>query len=128
MNELQLARRIRQILDADAGRIEKRRLERLRAARERALLVQKQAAPAGGVAWLGSAAAQYLDSDSVSRLWLPIGALIVGLALIFQIQSMQPSLSAAEAEEIDTALLTSELPINAYLDRGFDAWLKRSSQ
>jgi hypothetical protein len=34
---------------------------------------------------------------------------------------------AADIEEIDAALLTSELPIDAYLDKGFDAWLKRSS-
>ena len=34
---------------------------------------------------------------------------------------------AAEApmEEIDAALLTSELPIEAYLDRGFQNWLKQ---
>jgi hypothetical protein len=37
-------------------------------------------------------------------------------------------LTVDEAEEIDSALLTSELPINAYLDQGFDAWLKRSSE
>jgi len=25
-------------------------------------------------------------------------------------------------------LLTDELPLNAYLDRGFDSWLKRSAR
>jgi len=28
--------------------------------------------------------------------------------------------------DIDVNLLTDELPINAYLDSGFDSWLKRS--
>ena len=32
-----------------------------------------------------------------------------------------------DVEEIDTHLLTGDLPINAYLDKDFDAWLKRSS-
>jgi hypothetical protein len=27
-----------------------------------------------------------------------------------------------------TRLLTDDLPINAYLDKGFDSWLKRSSR
>lgn len=128
MNELHLARKIRQILDAGAERIESRNLDRLRKARERAMMVQKQPLAPSGFAWVGSAAARYVDAHSVSRYWLPLGALVVGLAIIFQLQNMQPSLTVAEAEEIDTALLTSELPINAYLDRGFDAWLKRSSQ
>jgi hypothetical protein len=30
--------------------------------------------------------------------------------------------------EVDAGLLTDELPINAYLDKGFDSWLKRSSR
>jgi hypothetical protein len=31
----------------------------------------------------------------------------------------------AEIEEIDAELLTDDLPIDAYLDRGFEAWLKK---
>ena len=34
---------------------------------------------------------------------------------------------ASEMAEIDAGLLSDELPINAYLDKGFDSWLKRSS-
>ena len=128
MNELHIARKIRRVLDAGVERVDSSRLERLRTARTRALLAQKQPVPHSGLARVGGALAQYADADSVSRILLPLAALVVGLAMIFQWQSMQPTMSVAEAEEIDTALLTSELPINAYLDRGFDAWLKRSSQ
>jgi len=37
---------------------------------------------------------------------------------------------AGNDDDTDTemSLLTGELPINAYLDNGFDEWLKRSSQ
>jgi hypothetical protein len=31
----------------------------------------------------------------------------------------------AEAVELDTQLLADELPIDAYLDKGFEAWLKK---
>ena len=34
---------------------------------------------------------------------------------------------AAELEEIDSALLADDLPINAYLDKGFQAWLSEHS-
>ena len=34
---------------------------------------------------------------------------------------------AAEYEEIDSALLADDLPINAYLDKGFQAWLSEHS-
>jgi hypothetical protein len=47
------------------------------------------------------------------------------IALIgLQYWQQQPSVE--EIEEIDAALLTSDLPINAYLDKSFDTWLKRS--
>ena len=32
---------------------------------------------------------------------------------------------AKEVEELDALVLTGELPIDAYLDRGFEAWLKK---
>ena len=34
-------------------------------------------------------------------------------------------LDIAELAEIDSQLLTDDLPIDAYLDRGFQNWLKR---
>ena len=41
-------------------------------------------------------------------------------------QYWQRTPSVEEIEEIDAAILTSDLPINAYLDKSFDTWLKRS--
>lgn len=34
----------------------------------------------------------------------------------------------SEIAEIDEALLTDELPINAYLEKGFDSWVKRHAR
>jgi hypothetical protein len=43
------------------------------------------------------------------------------------IYTWQQSQRAAELEEIDALLLTDDLPIDAYLDRGFQNWLKKRS-
>ena len=37
-------------------------------------------------------------------------------------------LTPAELAEIDAGLLTDELPISAYLDKGFDSWVTGSSR
>lgn len=128
MNELNFARKIRQALDASAETIAPHRLERLRSARERALRAQLQPATQSGFARVGSTAAQFMDAYALRRYWLPLGALVIGVAVLVQWHDAQPTLTVDEAEEIDSALLTSELPINAYLDQGFDAWLKRSQE
>lgn len=60
--------------------------------------------------------------------WRPIAAALALIAFLVggdYITSMQ---RAAELEEVDSALLADDLPINAYLDRGFDTWLNTSAQ
>jgi hypothetical protein len=128
MNELHIARKIRQALDSRAKEINPAAVERLRLARDKALRVQRQPALEFSAAWVGANVGRLAEPAAVSRYWLPLAALVFGIAMIMQWQNAQPTLSVAEAEEIDSALLTSELPINAYLDRGFDAWLKRTSE
>jgi hypothetical protein len=128
MNELNFARKVRQALDAGTDTITPDRLHRLRNAREQALRVQRQPVAQTGFVRVGNAAAQYMDFYALRQYWLPLGALAIGLAVLVQWHDAQPQLTVDEADEIDSALLTSELPINAYLDQGFDAWLKRSSQ
>ena len=34
----------------------------------------------------------------------------------------------SELEEVDSALLADDLPIDAYLDRGFDTWLSNPQE
>ena len=59
-----------------------------------------------------------------ARVWIGV-LLIVGAVLYFQYwQSVQ---QVRDLEETDAAILTSDLPIEAYLDRGFPAWLKHST-
>jgi Protein of unknown function (DUF3619) len=124
MNEQQTAYRIRQLLnrglDLDTGR-----LARLKAARERALARQRVTAPVFVVAWADNVMGRFGGPVSlVPRMLLPMAVLILGLTAVNQWRDSQ---NAAEIEEIDAAVLTGDLPLDAYLDKGFDAWLKRSS-
>jgi len=60
--------------------------------------------------------------------WLRSGVAIIALLLgavgTYYWNAFQ---DAQEYEEIDSALLTDELPPSAYLDRGFHAWLEHAS-
>jgi len=57
------------------------------------------------------------------RLWIGI-ALIV--AAVFGIQQWQAYQQLNDLTETDAAILSSDLPIDAYLDRGFQNWLRRT--
>ena len=56
------------------------------------------------------------------RVLLPVVLLVGSGAALY---SWQQNRLAAELEEIDAQLLTDDLPIDAYLDRGFQNWLKK---
>ena len=124
MNEQQIAYRIKQLLnrglDLDAGK-----LARLNAARERALARQRVESRVPVLAWAGNVIGRSGGPSAlVPRLLLPMAVLILGLIAINHWRDFQ---LAAEIEEIDAAVLTGDLPLDAYLDKGFDAWLKPSS-
>jgi hypothetical protein len=123
MNEIQFGNKVRQVLNRGlGGNAEVDR--RLRAARELALSRQRQErVPAFGLAdnVLGR-----FGSWSGLALYVvvPLVLLTLGGAGIYNWQLTQ---RIAELEEIDTQLLSDDLPIDAYLDRGFQNWLKKRS-
>ena len=122
MNEQLFANKIRQVLDRASTRVNPGIAERLRAARERALDARRlERAPA--LAWAGSLPGSSEDSSGLLlRVVLPALLVILSVAGIYTWQQQQ---RLAEIEEIDAELLTDDLPIDAYLDRGFEAWLKK---
>ena len=123
MNELQFGNKVRNVLNRGTH-LEPGLAERLRAARERALERRRlERMPA--LAWADNVFGRFGGASGFSlRLLLPMALLAAGLVAIYGWQQDQ---RAAELEEIDTLLLTDELPIDAYLDRGFEAWLKKRS-
>src|SRR5436190_17267597 len=121
MNEPLFASKICHVLDR-ATRVEPSIAERLRAARERALDVRRpERAPA--LAWADNVLGN-LGGPSGLWLRLVLPALLVVLS-VTGIYTWQQNQRLAEIEEIDAELLTDDLPIDAYLDRGFEAWLKK---
>lgn len=121
MNEAQFANKIRHILN-QGTLLDRPTRERLRAARERALAVQKperELVPA----WAGGAFGRLGGLTGLSlRVLLPV---VLVLTTAVALYGWQQSQRLAELEEIDSELLTDDLPIDALLDRGFEAWLKK---
>lgn len=124
MNEHQFGNKIRNLLNQGLPRISVTAAARLSAAREQALARQRPE-PAPALAWADNVVGRFGGWSGVSmRMILPLAILLAGVSGIY---TWQQSQRVAELEEIDTLLLTDDLPIDAYLDRGFQTWLKKRS-
>jgi len=124
MNELLFGNQVRQALN-EGTPLEARTLERLRAARM-AALERRRLAPAQVPAFAGDGLEHAAAPMRFSRtLLVPLLLLALGLAFLY---SAQQKRQVAETVELDTQLLADELPIDAYLDKGFEAWLKKRSR
>lgn len=122
--ELKLAFKVRQALDNSTENIDAAITARLYQARQHALARQK--ASVGGLAFaglLGHFASQTLSRHG--RTLIAAFALILGVVFSYYWNHFE---QAAENEEVDSALLSDDLPPAAYLDKGFQAWLDRSAQ
>ena len=126
VQEREIAQRIVRELDRSAHGIDKDISARLLAAREQAL-AQYQQTSVVGMAGAGTIVSHWFELPaSVARYALSLAVLILGLAGIVFWQSSNGS--GSELADIDARLLTDDLPIDAYLDKGFDSWLKRQSR
>ena len=123
MNELHFAHRIRQLLNHGA-RLDGPVAERLRAAREQAL-ERRRADAAAGPALAGNVAGRLEFAGWSLRVVVPLLALSVAFVVTYNWEQKE---RAKEVEELDALVLTGELPIDAYLDRGFQVWLKTAAQ
>jgi hypothetical protein len=131
INERQFGNRVRQALNQGA-RLEPRTVERLRLAREHAL-ERRRLAPLGRrepALELETLAAEGVlgrfggIGGFSLRILLPALLMVAGVVAVYGWQEEQ---RAAQIEELDAQLLTDDLPIDAYLDRGFEAWLKKTA-
>ena len=113
--------------------------ERLRASRMQALARRKVLAPgraparaSAPVVLAGGSSASLGAGGGEGNTWwnalvsaVPLIALVVGL---FFISTVQDEFGANEIAEVDAALLTDELPPEAYSDPGFVQFLKTAAQ
>jgi hypothetical protein len=120
MNEMHFGNRIRQVLNQGL-RLNARQAERLHAARERALTARRPE-PVGALAWADNVLGSFGGWSGLSlRLVAPLAALTVSVAALY---TWQQNRVISDLAEIDSMLLTDDLPIDAYLDRGFQNYLK----
>lgn len=122
MNEQQFGYRIKQRLNQGLP-LDSVTLNRLKVAREIALEHQRASAPSYAPAWAHNGIAHF-SRPLAPRLLLSGLILVLGLLVTNYWHQAQ---LIEENVEIDAAVLTGDLPIDAYLDKGFDVWLKKSS-
>ena len=126
MNERDLARKVVRHLNRGLDDIKQGTRYQLRSARQAALNRHRKAPqPAFGLAWAGNVASRRGHSRYFNARYIAAAALLV-LSLIGV--SYWQFVQSNDIAEIDVSLLTGDLPIDAYLDNGFEAWLKRSLQ
>jgi hypothetical protein len=121
-NEREFAYKVRHQLNLGAEGIDDKTADRLFQARQNALVHQKAAEAQLSLAGVGHFAADVILPHA--RALAAIVGLVVGVVGVATWNDFQ---KAAEQEEIDSALLADDLPINAYLDKGFQAWLSEHS-
>lgn len=124
MNEERYAHRIRQTLNFGLKDIPPATSRRLEAARHQALARQKQAAPQLVAAGAGSFSLRTGIHSPVIKQFLAVVALLLGMWISFYWHSVQ---YVTELEDVDSALLTDDLPPDAFLDNDFFEWLKDDS-
>jgi hypothetical protein len=118
MNEDNFARRIFARLDRGLADLQPGIAEQLAHARRRALGLR---APVRSRARLRAWVADYRFMFGVA---LPALFVLVATGALVYVQSD----FTPDPLDIEIALLADELPIHAYTDPGFDAWLLRTSQ
>lgn len=119
MNEPELGRKIARLLDHGLDDIKQSTLNQLQSARRAALenyhMTEEIVTAGHGVSARGGH-----DWHLKTRKWLSLIMLLFAFASVVYWQTFQ---QGDENEEIDIMLLVDDLPINAYLDDEFDAWL-----
>ncbi len=125
------ANKIATCLDRGAAELKAGTAYRLQLARQAAMarLADPQRAPE--LRLVGASASAGNGTLGGGRSLWASGRLWLGVALIlaagFGFQQWQAYQQMRDIEETDAAILSSDLPIDAYLDGGFQNWLKHAS-
>jgi hypothetical protein len=129
-DDINLAYKLRHALNENLDALPASTTERLATARALALSRKKADAPAGQ----RTSGRRFFDlgfhlsgvrpsGAGLGRLGvaIPLLALVFGLGGLYQYEQQQ---RIAELAELDAAVLADELPLTAYLDHGFNAYLE----
>ena len=128
INEDEFANKIKGYLDSGASGMRAGTLYRLQQARSKAL--EKLSVPTPAVqtrmahALAGVGHGTGSGEGGLRRGgWLGLGAVLFAAMLLFGWQQWTTWQQTREIEELDAQILSSDLPIDAYIDQGFKTWL-----
>ncbi|RXZ39043.1 DUF3619 family protein [Oxalobacteraceae bacterium CAVE-383] len=136
--DTQFAYKVRHALDRNLENLPTAATERLAAARAIALSRKKQASPltqlqqaprlsgAGSGAFSGSGH-RFDLSGWLGRLGILL-PILLGIVLFVGMYQSEERNRIDELADIDSAILSDELPISAYLDHGFKAFIAKQDQ
>jgi len=127
-DDIDLAYKVRHLLNEQLDTLPDATTSRLAAARTAALARKKADAPArshkpaGARTFFGLDVGALFSSTGLGRIAVavPLFALVAGLAGVYHQEQKQ---HIADLAELDAAVLSDELPLTAYLDDGFNAYL-----
>ncbi|MCD2518756.1 DUF3619 family protein [Massilia sp. G4R7] len=123
-DDINLAYKIRHALNENLEALPASTTDRLAAARAAALARKKpDAAPAKAVRRPLFDVNALFTGPALARLGvaIPMLALVIGMGGVYQYEQQQ---RVAALADIDAAVLADELPLTAYLDHGFNAYVE----
>lgn len=123
--EQDTAKKIIDVLNYGTSELDSQTSEKLLAARRKAIAAMAQPAYApqaqASLASMGHSVQAYFHEH---HSWMPVAIVVTAALLVFI--TWQNNYS--EPVEADALLLASDLPPEAYVDKGFDAWLQNTSR
>jgi len=118
MTEQDLAERIARKLDEGLDELPAGVLYRLRLARDAAL---SQGQGMNSIGPSGRGSGRKLARPLRPQILVPVLGLVLSLAVVLYWH--EHNASPTDLAELDAQVLSDELPVTAYLDQGFEAWL-----
>jgi hypothetical protein len=122
-NDINFAYKVRHALNERLDELPASTVDRLASARKTAMARKKAHVPVlVAQRQLAGAAGGLMSFSWLGRMGvaIPLLALVAGLAGVYQYEQQQ---RIADIAELDAAVLSDELPLTAYLDHGFNAYL-----
>ncbi len=125
MNEKEFSKEIARTLNWGLTRLGDDKLAKLRAARQQAMSKYQESVNVLGLVTVSGSTLNISSWVRKPLFWLPIFA-VAALLATYSFNSDDDIVD--ETGELDARLLTGELPINAFLDKDFQSWVKDSSR
>lgn len=124
------AKKIIEILERGASSLDEATVARLAFARRQAMAAMGGRARVANAGLAHAGLGRFMPSYLHGRhAWMPtLIALAIVLLIVALVQKNVQKNPPWEPVEADALLLASDLPPEAYIDKGFDAWLENSSQ